>query len=981
MESKKSNLPTHPPKFGHNRPLSQTDDDSKPKPQDPPPLDPARFEEAATISAPPRFLTGNKSIYDHLETSSNNMLFPPAPVDEFLPSKNESSEQFTGDKAVSDVFNRNYVDAELRRHIFAYGPYSPTRISRTGIPRPHSFVQNPETEILYETTKNHGLIPTFGNHKIVDTGSASPIYMTPTFTYLPVFGGSLSDMRLPFGVLVQPFAENVDDTVPQLDFLSFMEKRSKARRDLIRCKNCQAYYNPYMHVRSRNSMRVCNFCYATFQLTDEQMEAIDRINAHHTENTPLKKGSVDYVAPSHYYTRVKEPGAISSLLTRAGSIPMFKTQAKQEEYIYDTYSVAPVPADMSGNYNTFAATSQENGGEQSVNGGATEGQPIHEFQYTEDTEIKYPVYTFMIETTSQASRIGLRESVLTSLINALSALKEEVFDLCVLFFDSAVYSFTVANGRFAVNVVSEVEDNFTPCTASEIFLRVTPENHEEVKEYLEKLLTVQTLRTSPNCCANFALNCALRVMSSEDCYGTISIFHATQPDIGLGSDPQMFAKSTFTMSELQISFYSSLLQVCYATGICVDVYLCPPETRIPGDIQLMHIAQQTGGNCVYLPRFEHKFDYFKVYHEIVRLLKVPCGYKCELKLRCSKHIKITELLCSFNNARAVKDYSTVTVPRIGPNLSIGFMLSLNDMVDNKTGLYMQVACLYTNTKGVPMVRVHTNSTRVISSMNEIFRNTNQDAIINLIARKLAYNYIRNGKYNRDQYISMVVEALTAYRHICASTTPKNQLILPDNLKLLPAYLNAVLKYDIKGEYGFDFVMKLLGILNSSVKITHFIYARTYSIHRSIYEKHTTPPEGGFKFHFTTVPSATENVYSDGIYLIDDGYKLLVFVGPHVKSTVLYELFGHDYQFPHMYVNSTELKDTPTSRNMMELVEQVRSQHKGCPYLPLKIITYTAKNSKYIKTLMLEDELGEEPRYSEFLVTIHRQILQSREKLF
>uniref|UniRef100_A0A3B0MFT0 Protein transport protein sec24-like, putative n=1 Tax=Theileria annulata TaxID=5874 RepID=A0A3B0MFT0_THEAN len=898
----------------------------------------------------------------------------------------------TSSSILGDILGKNYVDTELERHLFTYTPFTPTRISQSSVPRPQPLSYNRESEMLYETGKNFGLIPTFGNHRIMDTGSASPIYVTPTFTNLPIFGSTLSDMRLPFGVLVQPFAQNLDEDVPELNFLAFMEKRSSVKRDLIRCKNCHAYYNSFMHTNSRTKTRVCNLCYTAFEITDEQMEALYRISSQYRDESPLKKGTVDFIAPTHYYNKEPDPGPISNLINKASNIGVFKTQqTRQESFIYDTYSVSPIPVESapqpdaygSGLQNSYNLNDNESPNYRVTNT-PEETTPS---QKEQKTIPKVPTYAFIIETTSQANKLNLRESVIRSVMNGIDLITDEEFDLCVFIFDSAFYMFQMGAGsEFSVNVVSEVDENFKPCTISDVCVRVTRETVSWVKkEYLERILGVQTLRIAPNSCGNFALNCVLRVMSSDNRYGTLSIFYMTQPDIGLGTDPQTFPNSNFTLTDIQRYFYDSLLRMCYSAGICVDVYLCPPETRIPGDIALQYISQQTGGNCTYMPRFSSEFDYSNIYANIVRLFTVPAAYKCELKLRCSKHIKVTELLCGFNNSRAVSNLSTMIVPRIGPDLSIGFILSLNHMVDNRTSLYIQCACLYTNTRGVQMVRVHTHCIKVISSVNEVFKNANPEAIMNLMSRKLAHGYIKSGKYNREEHIKTLVEALTSYRQICAPSTPKNQLILPDNLKFIPAHLNSFLKYNVKADIGiecaFEFVIKLLRTLNASPQMTFFTYTRTYCLHRSINERGDVVPEGGFKFSLSAVPSSGSFIYSDGIYLMDDGYRLLLFVGPHVKEKVLKELFGPDYERPHGNVNSTQLIDTNTATNLMGLVEHVRSQHKGCPYAPLKIIPYTAKNSKIIKTLLLEDELGEEPSYITFLVSIHKSILESVDRLY
>lgn len=899
-------------------------------------------------------------------------------------------ESITSDAGVlstNEPQKKVYVNQDLQKHIFTYGPYVPSKIESSQVPRPSSLLKSTTSEVVYETGNITGLIPTFGNHRIIDTGSASPIYMTPTLAELPLYGESLSHIKLPFGVVVQPFAENVDEAVPVLDFIAEMGVKD-AKCNLIRCTKCKAYHNPAMENNSRGNVRTCNFCYSPFNLTPNQADTLEKIKLmYRNTSSPLTKGSIDYIAPKHYYTNVtvETPmesltSNISSLIDRASSITNIKlpsiTKSSTEPTLYEDYSDLGQSRSKAFQANGIVQdqTTQFTGLESATDSlsSLTLSNPL------EIDNKAVPSYVFVVESTVASNSIGLKECVLSAIKSALGRCNT-LIRFCVITYDCVVHLYPIVGGDLTMNYVSEVDESFTPCAFNELLVEVG--DLIWASSYLDQISSVSTLKIGPQTCSNFALNVAVRLLGDFKSCGTITMFYCSPPDIGIGISTNSKITNDFNLTDSQKIYYDSLIQTCYETGISVDLYICPVESRIPGDIALQYITQQTAGKCHYMSYFHGKSDYLKIYNDIVRLFTLQCGYNCEFKLRASKAIAINEIICPFSNSRAVINNSTVKVPKLGPDTALSFILSLDDLIDNRHALYLQCACMYNNSlNGQKMIRVHTSTIRVTTSVNQLFKNANCDAVMNICMRQLSRAFIKTGKFPKKEFMNAVVHSLTSYRHLCAPSTPSNQLILPDNLKLLPVSLNALFKYETSDESGPEYIQKLLRSLLAPIKETAFLYPRVFCLYRTVNDETNGIPASGWKFDINLVPSSSSNIYSDGIYILDDGCKLVLYFGPHVKWELLEQLFGPNLVLDDKSVNSLVLVESETSANLSDCVDQIRSVHSGCQYLPLKILPYTAKNSRALKLLLLEDERGEEPSYINFLVKLHKLIKRAHMNL-
>lgn len=81
-------------------------------------------------------------------------------------------------------------------------------------------------------------------------------------------------------------------------------------------------------------------------------------------------------------------------------------------------------------------------------------------------------------------------------------------------------------------------------------------------------------------------------------------------------------------------------------------------------------------------------------------------------------------------------------------------------------------------------------------MADLYRSCDLDTIINFFAKQAAYKLLDNNpKTVKDGIVVRAAQMLANYRKNCATPSSAGQLILPECMKLLPLYVNCLLKSD------------------------------------------------------------------------------------------------------------------------------------------------------------------------------------------
>lgn len=115
--------------------------------------------------------------------------------------------------------------------------------------------------------------------------------------------------------------------------------------------------------------------------------------------------------------------------------------------------------------------------------------------------------------------------------------------------------------------------------------------------------------------------------------------------------------------------------------------------------------------------------------------------------------------------------------------------------------FPQAACLYTSLSGQRRIRIHNLSLNTTSSIPEIFRIADLDTHMNWLG-KFAMRALcsRAHQHVMDEMTSRAAHTLAAYRRHCSSGpgdvgASPGELVLPQNMKLFPLYVQCLMKTD------------------------------------------------------------------------------------------------------------------------------------------------------------------------------------------
>ncbi|CAI8616566.1 unnamed protein product [Vicia faba] len=131
--------------------------------------------------------------------------------------------------------------------------------------------------------------------------NCNPKYLRFTTSGIPNSHSLASRWHLPLGAVICPLAESPDgEVVPIINFVP---------ANVMRCRRCRTYVNPYMTFTDIGRKFRCNVCTTLNDVPSEYYAQLDatgqRVDLN--ERPELTKGTVEFVAPTEYMVRPPMP--------------------------------------------------------------------------------------------------------------------------------------------------------------------------------------------------------------------------------------------------------------------------------------------------------------------------------------------------------------------------------------------------------------------------------------------------------------------------------------------------------------------------------------------------------------------------------------------------------------------------------------------------------------------------------------------------
>ncbi|XP_029311491.1 protein transport protein Sec24C isoform X3 [Cottoperca gobio] len=588
-----------------------------------------------------------------------------------------------------------------------------------------------------------------------------------------------------------------------------------------------------------------------------------------------------------------------------------------------------------------------------------------------------PAYIFLIDVSYNAVKSGMVNIVCQELKTLLDYLPREnpemdsVVRVGFVTYNKVMHFYNVKSSlaQPQMLVVSDVSDMFVPLLDG--FLVNVNESRLVIDSLLDQIPEMFADTRETETVFGPVIQAGLEALKAADCSGKLFVFHTSLPIAEapgklknredkklVGTDKE---KSLF---QPQVGFYNTLAKECVAQGCCVDLFLFPNQYVDVATLGVVPVS--TGGSVYKYTYFQAQSDRERFLNDLRRDVQKLVGFDAVMRVRTSTGIRATDFFGSF----FMSNTTDVELAGLDCDKAVTVEFKHDDKLSEETGALMQCAVLYTSCSGQRRLRVHNMAVNCCSQLADLYRNCETDTIINFFS-KYAFRGLLNNptKSVRDTLINQCAQILACYRKNCASPSSAGQLILPECMKLLPVYLNCVLKSDVLlpgADISLDdraYLRQLISCMD--VTESHvFFYPRLLPL--------TKLESGSLPM---AVRDSEERLSKGGVYILETGLHLFLWVGASVQQELLLNIFGTP-SFSQIDPSLTSLPelDNPFSQRLREIIESFRAQRSR--YMKLMVVKQEDKAELIFRHFLVEDKsVSGGASYVDFLCHMHKEIRQ------
>lgn len=588
-----------------------------------------------------------------------------------------------------------------------------------------------------------------------------------------------------------------------------------------------------------------------------------------------------------------------------------------------------------------------------------------------------PAFIFMIDVSYNSIRNGMvkllcenMKKILVNLPKENGAKKSSVKVGFVTY--SNVVHFYNVKGNLAqpqMLVVSDVSDMFMPLLDG--FLVNIEEAESVIESLMEQIPLIFTDSRETETILGPVIQAGVEALKAADCSGKLLIFHSTLPiaeapgKLKNRDDRKLLgSEKEKTILTPQTTFYNNLGQDCVTAGCCVDLFLFP--NAFIDIATLGQICRLTGGQLYKYSYFQADIDGHRFLEDLRRSVEKCVAFDAIMRVRTSTGIRPTEFYGNY----FMSNTTDVELASVDCNKAITTYIKYDDKLVEEEGAYFQTAILYTSCSGQRRLRLHNLALNTCSQMADLYRSCELDTIMNTFAKEgIRLITEQNPKMVKDNFITRSAQILACYRKNCANPSSAGQLILPECMKLLPLYVNCLIKCDALAggpEMSTDdrsFIMLALNSMDVNAS-AGYLYPRLLPLHDVDVDSEELP---------VALRCSIEKIKDNGAYLLENGIYLFLWIGHSVNPEWIQDVFGVQAA-ARIDIDKTQLLElnTPLSKRIRSIVERVRSERQR--YMRLIIVRQGDKLEILFRQFLVEDRSCDgSASYVDFLCHLHKEI--------
>uniref|UniRef100_A0A8C9PW10 Protein transport protein Sec24C n=1 Tax=Spermophilus dauricus TaxID=99837 RepID=A0A8C9PW10_SPEDA len=590
-----------------------------------------------------------------------------------------------------------------------------------------------------------------------------------------------------------------------------------------------------------------------------------------------------------------------------------------------------------------------------------------------------PAFIFMIDVSYNAIRTGLVRLLCEELKSLLDYLpreggaEESAIRVGFVTYNKVLHFYNVKSSlaQPQMMVVSDVADMFVPLLDG--FLVNVNESRAVITSLLDQIPEMFADTRETETVFAPVIQAGMEALKAAECAGKLFLFHTSLPiaeapgKLKNRDDRKLInTDKEKTLFQPQTGAYQTLAKECVAQGCCVDLFLFPNQYV---DVATLSVVPQfTGGSVYKYACFQVENDQERFLSDLRRDVQKVVGFDAVMRVRTSTGIRAVDFFGAFY----MSNTTDVKLAGLDGDKTVTVEFKHDDRLNEESGALLQCALLYTSCAGQRRLRIHNLALNCCTLLADLYRNCETDTLINYMA-KFAYRGVLNSpvKSVRDTLITQCAQILACYRKNCASPSSAGQLILPECMKLLPVYLNCVLKSDVLqpgAEVTTDdraYVRQLVTSMDVA-ETNVFFYPRLLPLTKSPIESTTEPP---------AIRASEERLSNGDIYLLENGLNLFLWVGASVQQGVVQSLFNvPSFSQITSGLSVLPVLDNPLSKKVRGLIDSLRAQRSR--YMKLIVVKQEDKLEMLFKHFLVEDKsLSGGASYVDFLCHMHKEIRQ------
>lgn len=602
----------------------------------------------------------------------------------------------------------------------------------------------------------------------------------------------------------------------------------------------------------------------------------------------------------------------------------------------------------------------------------------YEIVATKEYMVRAPqpvIHVFCIDVSQPAIASGATAATCQCIEQVLDSLQGGDNTLVgVVTYDSSVHFYNVSKGQAVAQmlVMADVSDVYAPMSSN--LLAKLSEAREQLAELLSSIPGMFAAAQGPECCSTAAIEACVELLKPTG--GKVHAFVTGLPNAGSRALKMRDGNATLAEKEKQMGLlpqdntYLTLAAQAADFNVCIDLFML---SQAYTDIAtLSTLSHTTGGSLYHYCPFTPLMDQDQLLNDLKWNVNRPQGLEAILRVRCSSGLDVEGYVGSFY--KPPNSPTDLYLPAIDCDKALVAKLEIMEKLPANSEVYLQCALLYTTTDGARRVRVSTLAVPVSDQMGAVFKGADLDSQLAALTRQVAIN-LPGGTFfsSKELILNRITAILAAYRKYCATSSSAVQLILPEALKLLPLYSlalhkSAMMRPDVRAD---DRSAWLAGIVAASPQRTMgLLHPRLFAVH-NLLKAGGMPPNG---FLPDALVLSSEVIDSGGVYLLDSGADLLLYVEQEAPERIVQELFGLpnvDALLRAQQPLPLVMHDNPGSKLLFELLTALRQNR--CAFMRLRVAKKGDPFYPLFANMMVEDRSTAGMSYVEFLCHVHRQI--------